>query len=140
LKFVLRIQAGTKVKYHGRWDSAGELARKGQTLCWPSVRVTTEGPAKQRVNLGTVWDPDEEETWLRITNYPDAKPVRQIYARRFWREERFSDQQSRGLNVESTRIPDPERLERLLPCGHPRSALDYGSRGMGYFLHSMATS
>ncbi len=37
-----------------------------------------------------------------------------IYASRFWIEEMFSDHKSRGLNLESTRLTDPDRLERLL--------------------------
>jgi Transposase DDE domain len=114
LNFVLRIKAGTKVFYQGLWFSAGDLARRGQTLFWPSVRVTTEGPAQHRVNLVTIWDQDQEEPWLLITNHSNAKQVRQIYAKRFWIEEMFSDHKSRGLNLESTRITDPDRLERLL--------------------------
>lgn len=114
LKFILRIKAGTKIHYQGCWFSAGDLARKGEIFFWPSVRVTTEGPAQHRVNLVTVWDQDQEEPWLLITNYTDAKQARQIYAGRFWIEEMFSDHKSRGLNLESTRITDPDRLERLL--------------------------
>jgi hypothetical protein len=37
-----------------------------------------------------------------------------IYANRYWIEEMLSDHKSRGLNLESTRLTDPDRIERLL--------------------------
>jgi hypothetical protein len=49
-----------------------------------------------------------------ITNLTDAGKVREIYSNRFWIEEMFSDHKSRGLNLESTRLTDPDRIERLL--------------------------
>lgn len=114
LNFVLRIKAGTKVEYLGDWYDAGDLATRGRTRIWNSVKVTMDRKASHRVNLVTVWDHDEEEPWLLITNLTEAEKVREIYAERFWIEEMFSDHKSRGLNLESTRITDPDRLERLL--------------------------
>lgn len=38
----------------------------------------------------------------------------EIYAKRFWIEEMFSDHKSRGLNLEKTRLTDPDRLQKLL--------------------------
>jgi len=114
LNFVLRIKAGTKVEYLGHWYSAGELASLGRTWIWKSVKVTMDLKSSHRVNLVTVWDKGQEEPWLLITNLSEAKKVREIYANRFWIEEMFSDHKSRGLNLESTRLTDPKRLERLL--------------------------
>lgn len=114
LDFVLRIKAGTKVEYEGHWYSAGELAGPNRTRIWKSVKVTMDLKATHRVNLVTVWDEGQEEPWLLITNLSNAKKVREIYANRFWIEEMFSDHKSRGLNLESTRLTDPKRLERLL--------------------------
>lgn len=114
LNFVLRIKAGTKVEYHGHWYSAGELASLGRTRIWKSVKVTLDLKSSHRVNLVTVWDRGQAEPWLLITNLTDARKVREIYANRFWIEEMFSDHKSRGLNLESTRLTDPKRLERLL--------------------------
>ncbi|MDQ3010808.1 MAG: transposase [Acidobacteriota bacterium] len=70
--------------------------------------------AAHRVNLVTVREAGQEEPWLLVTNLRDARKVREIYANRFWIEEMFSDHKSRGLNLESTRLTDPKRLERLL--------------------------
>src|SRR5574341_25956 len=114
LNFVLRIKAGTSVEFLGDWYRAGDLASRGRTRIWKSVKVTMDSKASHRVNLVTVWDHDEEEPWLLITNLSEAEKVREIYAERFWIEEMFSDHKSRGLNLESTRITDPDRLERLL--------------------------
>ena len=111
---MLRIKAGTSVEFLGDWYSAGDLASRGRRRIWKSVKVTMDGKASHRVNLVTVWDRDQEEPWLLITNLTDAEKVREIYANRFWIEEMFSDHKSRGLNLESTRLTDPDRIERLL--------------------------
>lgn len=114
LNFVLRIKAGTYLEYRGQWYQAGELAQRGRVRSWRHVKVTRAQQAAHRVNLVTVWDHDEAEPWLLITNLTDAAQVRRIYARRCWIEEMFSDEKSRGLNLEATRLTDPDRLERLL--------------------------
>jgi hypothetical protein len=114
LDFVLRIKAGTRVEYEGDWYNAGDLATRGRMKFWGSVKVTTDRKATHRVNLVTVWDHNEDEPWLLITNLTDPNKVREIYANRFWIEEMFSDHKSRGLNLESTRLTDPDRIERLL--------------------------
>jgi len=114
LNFVLRIKAGTSVEYLGDWYNAGDLATRGRTRIWESIKVTTDGKATHRANLVVVWDRDQEEPWLLITNLTDAEKVREIYSNRFWIEEMFSDHKSRGLNLESTRLTGPDRIERLL--------------------------
>ena len=114
LNFVLRIKAGTSVEYLGDWYNAGDFATRGRTQVWESIKVTTDGKATHRVKLVAVWDRDQEEPWLLITNLTDADKVREIYSNRFWIEEMFSDHKSRGLNLESTRLTDPDRIERLL--------------------------
>src|SRR6516162_4223651 len=77
LNFVLRIKAGTGVEFLGDWYKAGDLATRGRTRIWESVKVTTDGEASHRVNLVTVWDRDQEEPWLLITNLSDAEKVRE---------------------------------------------------------------
>jgi hypothetical protein len=114
LNFVLRIKVGTPVQYLGDLYSAGDLVGRGRTRIWNSVKVTMDCKAAHRVNPVTVWDRDQEESWLLITNLSDAEKAREIYANRFRIEEMFSDHKSRGLNLESTRLSDPDRIERLL--------------------------
>jgi hypothetical protein len=57
---------------------------------------------------------DEAELWLLLTSLGTAQMAVARYAQRFWIEEMFSDHKSRGLNLEATRLSDPDRLERLL--------------------------
>ena len=114
MSFVLRIKAGTSVEYQGHAYAAGALAHKGRRRFYASVKVTTDKRATHRVNLVTIWAQDQDEPWLLITNQGDPDLVRQIYQERFWIEEMFSDEKSRGLNLEETRLVDADRIERLL--------------------------
>ena len=114
LNFVLRLKAGTKVELDGNWYKAGELVWQGRTNFFAGLKVTSDPKANVRVNLVTRWDEDQAEPWLLITNLTSARQVCAHYAARFWIEEMFSDHKSRGLNLEATRLTDPDRLERLL--------------------------
>ena len=78
LNFALRIKAGTSVEFLGDWYRAGDLASRGRTRFWKSIKVTMGRKASHRVNLVTVWDRDQEEPWLLITNLTEAEKVRQI--------------------------------------------------------------
>jgi len=112
--FVLRIKAGTWVQVQGQWQKAGTLAHKGQTRVYERVRVTRDRHVPPSVHLVAVWDADQEEPWLLISDVAEPDRVRSIYQQRFWIEEMFSDHKSRGLNLEATRLTDPDRLQRLL--------------------------
>lgn len=112
--FILRLKAGTKVACDGSWLRAGDLAERGRTTLFRQVKVTMDPKATHRLNLVTHWDRDETEPWLLATNLTCAQTTVTTYAERFWIEEMFSDHKSRGLNLEATRLRDPDRLERLL--------------------------
>lgn len=112
--FVLRLKAGTFVECDGSWLQAGELAERGRTARYGPVKVTKDRRATYRVHLVTHWAQDEAEPWLLLTNLGSAQVAVARYAQRFWIEEMFSDHKSRGLNLEATRLTDPDRLERLL--------------------------
>jgi hypothetical protein len=113
--FVLRIKAGTWVQVDGRWRKAGRLAVPGQSRFYSSVRVTRDRRvADFGVNLLAVWASTEDEPWLLISDADDPARIESIYRQRFWIEEMFSDHKSRGLNLEATRMTDPDRLQRLL--------------------------
>jgi hypothetical protein len=113
--FVLRIKAGTWVRVHGRWRKAGSLAARGQSQFFGSVLVTRDRHvADFPVNLLAVWAATEDEPWLLISDADDPAQIESVYRQRFWIEEMFSDHKSRGLDLEATRITDPDRLQRLL--------------------------
>jgi hypothetical protein len=46
-----------------------------------------------------VWDHDQWEQWLLVSNLTGAQKARKIYAECFWVEEMRSDHKSRGLNL-----------------------------------------
>ncbi|HKX29537.1 MAG TPA: transposase [Blastocatellia bacterium] len=69
LNFVLRIKTGTGIEYRGQQYRAGELVRKGRAHLYRSVKVTADRQATHRVNLATIWDQEQEEPWLLITNH-----------------------------------------------------------------------
>jgi hypothetical protein len=113
--FVLRIKAGTWVQVNGRWRTAGRLAVRGQSWFFSSLRVTRDHRvAEFEVNLLAVWASTEDQPWLLISDADDSARIESIYRQRFWIEEMFSDHKSRGLNLEATRLTDPDRLQRLL--------------------------
>lgn len=112
--YVLRIKAGTYIELAGVWVKAGELAVRGEKAMFSGVKVTKDSKAKQRVNLAAIWAEEEEESWLLISNLQRTEEVEKTYGKRYWIEEMFSDHKRRGLNLESTRIVDAARLQRLL--------------------------
>jgi hypothetical protein len=99
--FVLRIKAGTWVQVQGRWQKAGTLAHQGLTRVYKSVRVIRDRRDPKPVHLVAVWDADEEEPWLLISDVAEPNRVRSIYQQRFWIEDMFSDHKRRGLNLEA---------------------------------------
>ena len=113
--FVLRIKAGTWVRLNGRWRKAGTLAARGQSRFFSSVRVTRDRQLTEfGVNLLAGWASTEDEPWLLISDADDPALIESIYRQRFWIEGMFSDHKSRGLNLEATRLTDPDRVQRLL--------------------------
>ena len=113
--FVLRIKAGTWVRINGRWHKAGTLAVRGQSRFFSSVTVTrSPSIADFGVNRLAVWASTEDEPWWLMSDADDPARIESIYRQRFWIEEMFSDHKSRGLNLEATRLTDPDRLQRLL--------------------------
>jgi len=112
--YILRIKRTTWVEMlPGCWTRAKALAAPGFRQMLEGVRVTRESDAGRHTVLGT-WKRGEREPWLLISSLTNADQIEREYAERFWIEEMFSDEKSRGLNLEATRITDPARLERLL--------------------------
>jgi hypothetical protein len=112
--FVLRIQSNTYVEVKGEWKRADSTVSRGGRSFYSNLLVTRYRKATYRVNLAAIWSKKEDEPWLIISDLKYLKQIESIYAKRFWIEEMFSDHKSRGLNLEQTRITDPDRLERLL--------------------------
>lgn len=112
--FLLRINSDTWVEGSRSWKQALSLAKRNQCRFFSALKITRNENAVNLVNLLAVWRDGEEEPWLLISDLTEPSLIESIYAKRFWIEEMFSDQKRRGLNLESTRLTDPSRLERLL--------------------------
>ena len=65
-------------------------------------------------HLACAWAVGSDEPWFIATNLDNPIHALKDYARRFGCEELFSDLKKRGFNWEDSRIPDPQRLSRLL--------------------------
>lgn len=112
--YVLRIKTTTWVETRaGCWARARSLAAPGFRAVLEGVRVTQERQAGRHTVLAT-WRAGEAEPWLLISSLTSGEAIERQYGERFWIEEMFSDEKSRGLNLEATRITDHDRLERLL--------------------------
>jgi hypothetical protein len=79
----LRIKAGTYIELDGVWSKAGELAVRGEKAMFSDVKVTKDVKAKHRVNLACIWDEEEEEPWLLITNLKNEKEIQASYENGF---------------------------------------------------------
>ena len=60
------------------------------------------------------WAKDEAEPLYLVSNLSSAEEAIQYYKKRFRIETFFSDQKSRGFNIQKSHIEDPQRLSRLL--------------------------
>ncbi len=113
LDYALRIKAGTYIEFDGEMLKTSELAIKGESFQMSDVKITKDVELDYRTNLTVHWAADEEEPWCLATNL-DVEESLEVYAKRFWIEEMFSDHKSRGLNLEKTRLTDANRLQKLL--------------------------
>lgn len=113
LDYALRIKAGTYIEFDGEMLKTSELAVKGESFQMSDVKITKDVELDYRTNLTVHWAADEDEPWCLATNL-DVEESLEVYAKRFWIEEMFSDHKSRGLNLEKTRLTDANRLQKLL--------------------------
>ncbi len=113
LDYALRIKAGTYIEFDGEMLKTSELAIKGESFQMSDVKITKDVELDYRTNLTVHWAADEDEPWCLATNL-DVEESLEVYAKRFWIEEMFSDHKSRGLNLEKTRLTDANRLQKLL--------------------------
>lgn len=113
LDYVLRLKMGTFVELDGEVRKISELAVKGESRQFQNVKITKAKNATYRTNLTVHWAEAEEEAWALATNVEKEESVR-VYQKRYWIEEMFSDHKSRGLNLEKTRLMDPDKIQKLL--------------------------
>jgi hypothetical protein len=93
-------------------DLLGSSIKPGMLIELKEVQFTRNayGP----VMVLCCWAQDEAEPLYLVSNLSSAEEAIQYYKKRFRIETFFSDQKSRGFNIQKSHIEDPQRLSRLL--------------------------
>ena len=93
-------------------DLLGSSIKPGRLIELQEVQFTTDayGP----VVVLCCWAKDEIEPLYLVSNLSSAEEAIKYYKKRFRIETFFSDQKSRGFNIQKSHIEDPQRMSRLL--------------------------
>ncbi len=113
--FNLGQSKGTWMKYpSGRWEQLKELkVSEGNPCYYQGVFLTKEheyGP----VNLMAYWDREKKQIRYSTTSRRACKATLNWGKRRSWIEATFRDFKSGGFQLESSKLTDPDRMNRLL--------------------------
>ncbi|MGD2013834.1 MAG: transposase, partial [Desulfobacterales bacterium] len=60
------------------------------------------------------WGDDHDKPIFLVTNFRSASKACEYYSMRFTIETFFSDQKSRGFNIDKSHLSSPQRLTRLM--------------------------
>jgi hypothetical protein len=93
-------------------DLLGSSIKPGMLVELKEVQFTRDayGP----VMVLCCWAKDEAEPLYLVSNLSVAEEAITYYTKRFRIETFFSDQKSRGFNIQKSHLEDPQRLSRLL--------------------------
>jgi hypothetical protein len=93
-------------------DELGGSIKPGHLIELKEVQFTRDayGP----VMVLCCWAKDEAEPLYLVSNLSVAEEAIRYYQKRYRIETFFSDQKSRGFNIQKSHIEDPQRLSRLL--------------------------
>lgn len=112
-EYVCRTAKNAQVCEDGHWFSLDETdVQPGNRIELPDVVITrhAHGP----VLVIAWWQMDYEDPIYLVTNMELAAEACHWYGKRFRIETFFSDQKSRGFNMQKSHISDPDRLSRLM--------------------------
>jgi len=95
-----------------RLDAMGACIKAGTVVALSEVLFTSEdyGP----VTVMCCWAKGHKEPLYLVTNMSSSEEACRFYSKRFRIETFFSDQKSRGFNIQKSHLKDPQRLSRLL--------------------------
>ena len=112
--YVLRTAKDTILIEGGQEFSFQELGiETGQDyFSIPEVSFTRAGYGP--VHAVVWWKKRYKEPLYLVTNFELAKEVCYWYKKRYHIETFFSDQKSRGFNLQKSKLSDPKRIQRLL--------------------------
>ena len=113
--YACRTSKGNTVTWKDETFSVEELgacSKPGRLIELKEVHVTREayGP----VLLLCCWAKGHAEPLYLVSNLSSAEEAIEYYTKRFRIETFFSDQKSRGFNIQKSHLTDPQRLSRLL--------------------------
>jgi hypothetical protein len=113
--YACRTSKGNTVTWDGETFPVAELGaclKPGRLIELKAVAVTREayGP----VMLLCCWAKGHAEPLYLVSNMSSAEEAIDYYQKRFRIETFFSDQKSRGFNIQKSHLTDPQRLSRLL--------------------------
>lgn len=98
----------------GRWEQLAELRVTKESPCYyQSVFLTKEhefGP----VNIISYWDREKKEIRYTATNLRACKTTLNWGKRRSWIDATFKDFKTGGFQLESSKLTDTDRMDRLL--------------------------
>jgi len=125
--YVWRIKAGTHLEFDGEMLKTSQIAVKGESFQIKQVKITKDATLEYRTNLTVHWAEGEEEPWCLATNLELAESI-EVYAKRFWIEEMFSDHKSRGLNARKDKIKRCRQDTEVIGSSHHRVFMVNGNR------------
>jgi len=113
LKYVCRTAKNTQLFEDDLLFSFADLQiRPGEQICIPNVWFTHEGYGP--VNVIAWWEQGYLDPIYLVTNLELPGEACYWYHKRFQIETFFSDEKSRGFNIQRSHLFDPERLNTLL--------------------------
>jgi hypothetical protein len=113
LSYVCRTAKNTQLFEDDLLFSFVDLRiRPGEQICIPNVWFTQEGFGP--VNVIAWWEQGYLDPIYLVTNFDLPGEACYWYKKRFQIETFFSDEKSRGFNIQRSHLFDPERLNTLL--------------------------
>lgn len=112
-QYVCRTAPNLTMTVYGRALHIGDLApTRGEFLAVRPAWMTAEqyGP----VSILAIWEQAYAEPIYLVTNMLDLDAALAVYRKRAHIETFFSDQKSRGFQLHTSHLCDPQRLARLL--------------------------
>ena len=111
--YVCRTAANILINaYHVQFHVGDLDVRRGELLAISEAYMTAEryGP----ISLLAVWEEPYQEPLYLVTNMSDLSAALALYKSRAQIETFFSDQKSRGFQIDKSHLSNPARLTRLL--------------------------
>lgn len=112
-QYVVRTASNVSMRVYGYDYTVGSMApERGELLGVRPAWMTAAryGP----VSILALWEQGNDAPLYLVTNMADVDAAFTAYRKRAHIETFFSDQKSRGFNIDRSHVSDPNRLMRLL--------------------------